>query len=444
MIQTDVKQTGENEHQVEVKLPMTEYDRIYKQQLNALSNSAKLPGFRPGKTPMQVIQKQFGPKLHDDTVSQILQAHYLTAIESSGLKPAIQPELDIPEIQSGEHFVFNLNVVTWPEVELSPLSKLKFDETVVTVEESDVDSVVERLMESQVSYEIEEGRVAEKGDQVVIDFAGFLGDEPFEGGRAEDAPLVLGSGQFIPGFEDQLIGAKAGDHIVVNVTFPTPYQAAHLAGQDARFEVDVKSVAKSVKAESEDKLAAMLGFEDAKALRADAMQRLEAEAKDGAAGATREAVFEALLAANGVTVSEKMIDEDSKAMKARIIQNMRQQGADVSESMFEDEGFQKELREKSERSLKLSVLIQAVRQLSGVEVSDAEIDAELERVSVQYPEEQRPQFIQWVKSDKEQLANVKERLLEAKCIDYVVAEAKTGKVEKTLSQWQKERDETQE
>ncbi|OIO66545.1 MAG: trigger factor [Zetaproteobacteria bacterium CG_4_9_14_3_um_filter_49_83] len=440
MIQTQVKQTGSNEHQVEVKLPKSEYDRIYNEQLAALSRSAKLPGFRPGKTPMQVIKQQFGPKLHDDTVSQLLQTHYIGAIDASGLKPAIQPELDIPAIQPVEHFVFNLNVVTWPEVELSPLAKLEFEQTTVNVENSDIDSVVERLMDSQVKYEEEDGRVAELGDQVTIDFVGFIGDEAFEGGRGEDTPLVLGAGQFIPGFEDQLVGAKAGDHVTVNVTFPSPYQAAHLAGKDARFETDVKLVAKAVKPENEDKLAELLGFENAISLRQDARERLGLEAKDASASVTRDAAFDALLAANDVTISERMIEQDSRAMISRVMQNMQRQGADVGPEMFADEAFQKEVREKSERGLKLSVLIQAVRTLSGVEVSEEEIDAELARVSVQYPAEQRGQFIQWVKSDKEQIANVKERLLEAKCIDHVVAEAKTSKVEITLSQWQKERD----
>ena len=436
MIQTKVKKLGDNEHQVHVTVAQEEYDRVHADQVNKLTTSAKLPGFRQGKMPADMMKKQFGAKLHEDTISELLQAHYMTAIEQSGLVPAAQPELDIPAIQSGSGFEFSMKVVTWPEVKVKPLSKLKFDTTTVEVTDKDIKVVVDRLMESQVKYEIEEGRVSEKGDQVVIDFVGFVDGEAFEGGKGEDASLVLGAEQFIPGFEDQLIGKKAGDHVTVEVTFPAEYQAAHLAGKAARFETDVKSVAKSVKASDEDDLATMLGFDDAKALREDAKTRLTEQAAQASAQSTREAAFDALLEANEVTLPERLIEEDIKATTQRVIQNMQQQGMEVTREMFDDETFKNEVRERSEKGLKLSVLIQSVRVDAEIEADDAEIDAELEKMAAQYPAEQKDQFMTWIKSQQEQLSSVRERVLENKCVDYIVSQAKTKAVKTTLSEWQ--------
>jgi len=440
MIQTNVKQLSDTEHQVHVTLPQSEYDRVYAEHASKLGNQAKLPGFRPGKTPANVIQKQFGPKIHEDTVSELLQAHYVGAIESSGLLPALQPELKMPAVQPDGEFTFTLDVVTWPKVELAKLSKLKFDDTTVNVEDADVDAVVERLQKSQVKYDIEDGRVAEDGDQVTIDFVGFVDNEPFEGGDGEGHALVLGSGQFIPGFEEQLLGHKAGDHVVVNVSFPEDYQAAHLAGKEARFETDVKLVAKPATAENDDALAKMLGFDDAAALRADAQKRLDGEAKEASLQETRDAALDALLAANEMTIPGRLLEEEIRNTTQRVMKNMQQQGIEENNEMFADEAFKKEVRERAERSLKLSVLIQAVREMADIGLDEATVEEELELMSKQYPAEQHDQFIAWIKGQQEQMAGIRDRLLEQRCVAYVVAEAETQAVSKALSAWQQERD----
>jgi trigger factor len=228
--------------------------------------------------------------------------------------------------------------------------------------------------------------------------------------------------------------------VVVNVTFPEQYQAAHLAGKEARFETDVKSVAKSQLAKDEDELAKMLGFDDAKALRDDAEQRLQAEAKEASFHATRDAALDALLEANQVTIPGRLLEEEIKHMTQRVMQNMKQQGMDINHDMFADEAFKKEVRGRAERGLKVAVLLQAVREMANIELADADIDAELARLAEQYPEEQREQFTAWMKSQEEQMAGVRDHLLEQKCVEYIVEEAKTKPVSKALSAWQAEQD----
>ncbi|GAV19725.1 trigger factor [Mariprofundus micogutta] len=440
MIQTEVKALGSNEHQVHVTVAQGEYDRIYAAQMNKLVAQAKLPGFRPGKTPTHVIKKQFGAKLHEDTVSELIQSHYVAAIESSGLNPAVQPMLDIPATQPSEGFEFTMKVTTMPEVKLNDLSELAFDETTVNVEESDIDQVIERLMKSQVKFEAEAERVSENGDQLHIDFVGSIDGEEFDGGKGEDVPLVLGEGRFIPGFEEQLIGKKAGDDVTVEVSFPENYQAAHLAGKDASFATNVKSVGKPVTAENEDDLAKMVGFDDGAALRADAQNRLTEEAEQASFSTTRDAALDALIAANDMELPETLVQQDMQETTKRVLQNMKQQGVEVPDEMLKDEGFNKEIRSRSERGLKLSLLLQQVRALSDLNVEDAELDAEIDRQSQQYPEEQRDQFKTWIKSQQEQVASMKDGLLERKCVQYIVDQAKTGAVSKPLSEWQGEQE----
>ncbi|MDX8382369.1 MAG: trigger factor [Ghiorsea sp.] len=440
MIQTEVKKLGDNEHEVEVRLPKSEYDRVYAQEKGKLATQVKLPGFRPGKTPNHVLDKQFGPKIHEDTVSQLLQQHYVGAIESSGLVPALQPELSLPKIQPDDAFVFTLKVSSWPEVELSDLTKLKVEETEVTVDDNDIAGVLERLYKSQVSYEIKEDRTSELGDQLHIDFEGFIGDEAFDGGKGEDVPLVLGEGRFIPGFEDQLIGKKAGEACTVSVSFPEDYQAPNLAGKDARFETTVKSVGEAVKAKDDETLAKMLNFDDAAAMMEDIRQGLAKEAAQAGKGVTADSALNALVAAHPMTLPEGLIAEDMKATTARVIQNMKQQGMEATDDMLQDDAFKAEVRTRSERGLKLSVLLQNVRKDFDISLTDEEIDAGVDEMVVTYPENMRDDYAKYIRDNQEQMGAVKDRLLEQKCIDYVVSQAKTKQVKKTLATWQKEQD----
>jgi len=440
MVQTNVKPLSEHEHLVHVSLPQSEYDRVYSEQTAKISAQAKLPGFRPGKTPKHVIQKQFGVKIHEDTVSELLQSNYVGAIESSGLVPALQPELSLPAVQPDGQFNFTLKVVTWPKVTLAPLADMTVETTRVNVEDDDIHAVIQRLMTSQVQYEIEDQRVAEDGDQVVVDFVGFVDDVAFDGGDGEDHALVLGSGQFIPGFEEQLMGHPAGDHVVVTVTFPDPYQAAHLAGKEARFETDIKSVAKSVSPKDEDALASMLNFDGAAALREDAQQRLSKEAEQASYQSSRDAVLSALLAGNPMSLPARLVDEEMKSTIQRVTQNMKQQGVNITDEMLSDETFLAEIRQRSESNLQSSILIQTVREEAKIDLDEAKVDAELEQLSKQYPAEQHDAFVAWMKGQDAEMAGLRDRLLEKECIDYVLQTSQVHETLKALSVWQQEQD----
>jgi len=444
MIQTEVKKLGTDEHAVNVLVAQEEYDRIYAAQVDKLIGKLKLPGFRAGKTPKGLVEKQFGNQAHEDTVSELIQQHYVTAIEKSGLIPAVQPELSLPAEQPDSGFSFTLNVVTWPEVKLKPLKKISVQATQVEVTDADMQSVIDRLLETQVRYEIEEGRATEKNDQVTIDFKGFIDDEPFEGGQGEDVQLVIGAGQFIPGFEDGLIGAKAGDERSLDVTFPEDYQHKPLAGKAARFEVTVKAVAKSEKAANEDELAKMVSFDDAAALREDIRARLEKEAEEASFSSSRDAALDALLAAHDIALPEKMVEQDVQQSSQRVMKSMQQQGMEVKPGMFDDPTWKEELRERSERALRISLLLSRVREENNLQVSEDEVEAELNAQATQYPADQLDAFKNWMKSQKEEMASLRDKLLEKKCVACIMEQAKVKTTTMTLDAWQASQDAAQE
>jgi len=439
MIQTEVKKLGTDEHAVNVQVPQVEYDRVYAIHVNKLQANIKLPGFRPGKTPKGVVEKQFGAKAHEDTMSELVQNYFVEAIEKSGLTPAIQPELEFPAVQPSTGFQFTLKVVTWPEVKLNKLSKLSMVETTVEVTETDIQSVVDHLMESQVRYEVEDGRKGAKGDEVVIDFVGFVDGEAFEGGRGEDAKLVLGSAQFIPGFEDQLEGAQAGEERSLDVNFPEDYQNKSLAGKAARFEVQVKAVGASVKASDEKELADMLNFDDAKALREDVRSRLTMEAEHAQFETNRDSAFDALLAANKVNVPETMIQQDMEQTRSRVLKSMHEQGMEAGQDIFDTPEYKKTLHERSERALSISLLLNAVREAHEISVSDADVESELDSQAKQYPDDQHDAFRNWIHGQKDQMAGLRDKLLEKKCVACMMEQAKTKSVRISLEEWQKKR-----
>ncbi len=436
MIQTEVKKLGTDEHAVNVQIAQIEYDRVYATHLNKLQTKLKLPGFRPGKTPKGVIEKKFGVKAHEDTMSELVQNYFVEAIEKSGLTPAIQPELDFPAVQPSTGFHFTLKVVTWPEVKLKKLSKLSIVETTVEIAETDIQSVIDHLMESQVRYEIEEGRKAAKNDEVTMNFTGFVGNKVFEGGHGEDAKLVLGSGRFIPGFEDQLEGAQAGEDRSLSVTFPDDYQNKSLAGKAARFEVHVKDIGVSVKASDEDDLAGMLNFDNAKSLYEDVRNRLVSEAEQAQFEMNRTAAFDALLSTNKVDIPEMMLQQDMQQTRSRLSKSMHQQGMDFDRSMFDTPEYEEILRKGSERRLAISLLLNAVHADHEISVSDTDVEAELDHQAEQYPEDQHDAFTDWMLSQKEKMAELRDKLLEKKCVKCMMEQAKTKATRMTLEEWQ--------
>ncbi len=439
MIKTEVTQLSDNEHRIDVVLPKDEYTRLYKENLNTLlAKNIQLPGFRRGKVPRALIEKKFSANLHQDTVSALFEAHYTPALEQSGLTPAVQPQITLPETQPDDSFCFQLSVTTWPDVKLAPLADLAVEHWDVTVDDADVDGVVERLMASQFRYELAEKSV-EEGDKVCMDYTGYIGDEPFDGGAAENAELVIGSGGYIPGFETQLMGAEAGQHIQVNVQFPENYQAEALAGKSARFEVDVKTVMKGTPCSSVDDLATLLGFTDEAGLRADSQERLTVEANKATLEKTRNSMEEALVEANPIAVPDRILQEHVlQTIKRYEKRRIEEGGAPLSDD--EQKKFLKYASVVETKNLQISMIFQAIRKEADLTVTDADTSAELNTMAMQYPEEQRAAYVNWMETNKENREGIESTLLERKCVAQVLTHSNVTKIVKTITELQQELD----
>lgn len=254
---------------LEVVVATGELNERFQDRLNQIKNTVQLKGFRKGKVPVTHLKKVYGKSVMLEIVNDTVKETSVKAIKEREERPAFQPDIELPEdpekidrILAGEDdLAYSMSFEVLPNIDLVDFSTLQLERLVVDVEDKDRDEAIENLIESNMSYEVEEGRVAAQEDRLTIDFVGKIGGEPFEGGTAEGIDIVLGQGHFIPGFEEQLEGAKAGDERLVEVTFPEDYGAEHLRGKAATFETKVKAVAKPKRPEANDEFAQSLGLE---------------------------------------------------------------------------------------------------------------------------------------------------------------------------------------
>lgn len=264
-------------------LPAADLAAQVEAKLKEAQPEVEMKGFRKGKVPMAMLKKQFGPRVMGDAMQEAIDSALRNHLETSGDRPALQPKVEMVGGESwkeGDDLVVDVTYEALPAIPEADLSGIELERLVVEASDEQVNEALENLAKNAQSFEDrKKGSKAKDGDQVVIDFKGMVDGEAFEGGAAEDYPLVLGSGSFIPGFEEQLVGAKAGDEIKVEVKFPEEYGAPHLAGKDAVFETTVKAVKEPKAAELDDELAKKFGAESLDALKAQIRERLEAEYK---------------------------------------------------------------------------------------------------------------------------------------------------------------------
>jgi len=270
---------------------------------------------------------------------------------------------------------------------------------------------------------------------LAIDFAGSMDGMPFEGGRGEDVRLVLGEGQFVPDLEQGLIGAGAGQELELPVRFPETYSHA-LAGKQASFDVRVKSVAMPVKATDEEDLASRMNFDNAEALKADIRKRLEQEAEQAGDGSTRESVFEALMDAHPLQIPEALVRQDMRESVKRIVKSSRDRGQEPDMAVFEEEAFQSELRGRAEKNLKLSILVNTIQKQAALEITAEDENEELDHHAGEYPSDQQDGFKAWFRQEKEQMNILRDRILEKKCISFILGQARVKRMRITFSDWQ--------
>ncbi|MFC3614831.1 trigger factor [Lutimaribacter marinistellae] len=399
-----------------------ELDAKVNEKLAEAQPEVEMKGFRKGKVPMALLKKQFGQRLMGEAMQESIDGAMTKHFEDSGDRPALQPEVKMTneDWKEGDDVHVEMSYEKLPEIPDVDLSSISIEKLVVKAGDAEVDEALANLADNAKDFEArEEGAAAEDGDQVVIDFVGKIDGEAFDGGSAEDYPLVLGSNSFIPGFEEQLVGAKAGEDKDVTVSFPEEYQAEHLAGKEAVFSCTVKEVKAPKAAEVDDELAKKYGAEDLDALKGQIRERLEAEYSGAARAVMKRELLDKLDDIVSFDLPPSLVDAEAKQIAHQLWheENPEVQGHEHGEIEPTDEH-----KTLAERRVRLGLLLADLGQKAEVEVSDAEMTQAVMNQARQYPGQER-QFFEFVQQNQQMQQQLRAPIFEDKVVDHVFEQA---------------------
>ena len=420
-----VENLEKNMAKLVVEVDAAKFDEALKKAYNKNKGRFNLPGFRNGKAPMQMIEKMYGVQVfYEDAVNVLLDETYPDAVKESGLDIVSRPEISIDKIGKGEGLVYSAQVAVKPAVTLGEYKGVTVERADVSVSDEEVDRRLQQELEKNARI-VEVEREVKKDDIVTIDFVGSVDGVEFPGGKGEDYPLTIGSNTFIPGFEDQLIGSKAGDDVDVNVTFPENYGAKDLAGKAALFKVSVKAVKEKQIPEADDEFASEVSEFDTLAEYKEQLRKSIKEEKDKQATTTNEnAVVQKVVDNAEMDIPEPMVEMQLENMLHDYEQRLRQQGIpfdqylEITGQTAED--VKKQMRPQAENNIRTSLVLEAVQKQEGISVSDDRVEEEFRKIAEQY----KMEFDDLMKTVTDsQRESIRRELNIQETIDMLVAEA---------------------
>ena len=405
-----------------ITVTAAEMDAKVEAKLKEAQADVEMKGFRKGKVPMAMMRKQFGQRVMGEAMQEAIDSAMREHLTTSGDRPAMQPEMKMDDAawKEGDDVVVNVSYERLPDVADVDFKTIKLDRMKVEADEESVKEALDNLAASPqaVSFEAKKG-AAKDGDQVVIDFVGKVDGEAFEGGTAEDYPLVLGSNSFIPGFEEGLLKVKAGDEKDVTVSFPGDYQAKHLAGKEAVFSCTVKEVRAAKAPQIDDELAKKFGAEDLAGLKAQITERLEAEYAGASRAVTKRALLDALDGAVSFDLPASLVDAEAGQIAHQLWheENPDVEGHDHPEVKTTDEH-----KKLAERRVKLGLLLADIGQKAEVKVSDSEMTQAIMNQARQYPGQEK-QFFEFVQQNAQFRQQLQAPMFEDKVVDHILENA---------------------
>nr|WP_300421371.1 trigger factor [uncultured Hyphomonas sp.] len=419
-----------------VKVPASELQAKLDERIEEIRPQMKLKGFRPGKVPASHVRKLYGQDLMGELINKLVTETNQKALEDNELRPAGQPDVqidgDMEAVVKGQaDLSYNMNVDVMPEFEPADVTKLTITRPVADVAQDQIDEALGRIAEQNTQYEPRAKTAkAKEGDAVVMDFVGKIDGEAFEGGSAEQQTLVIGSGQFIPGFEDQLVGVKAGDEKDVTVTFPEEYGAADLAGKEAVFEVKVHEVRAPKTSELDDEFAKGLGLESLEQLTGLVKDQLKAE-HDGASRAkAKRNLLDQLDEAHSFDLPPNMVEQEFNQIWQQLQSEMDAgRTADEDKDKSEDE-LKEEYRKIAERRVRLGLVLAEIGRVADVRISEQEVNQALVREARQYPG-QETQVVEFFRNNPGAMAQLRAPIYEDKVVDHILEVAEI--TEETVS-----------
>jgi trigger factor len=411
-------------HAFMLTIPAEEIDARVEQEVKRIAPQVRMPGFRPGKVPPNLIRKMHGEALQQDALNSAVQHSVQMLLADKNLRPAMQPQVELDgDYEPGKDAEVRVRLEALPEIAAPDISGLKLERLTVEPDEKAIDEQIDRLVQANKSWkDAPKGHKAESGDLVVMDFEGKVGGEPFEGGKGEDMSVELGSGRLIPGFEDQLVGAKVGDAREVKVTFPDDYPVEKLKGQDATFDVTVKKVQVAAEAKADDEFAKSLGLDSLDKLRSVLRDQQAQELNALTRTHMKRRLLDQLSEREQFEVPPSMVEAEYQAIMNQLRHEASHE-ADPKAALAEIDKEADDYRRIAERRVRLGLLLSEIGAANGVEVTDAEMNRLIAQAASQYQGKDRERFLQYVQQEPAAAAQLRAPLYEDKVVDFLFGQA---------------------
>lgn len=421
-------ESGEGlERRLLVDLPAERVEGEVDKKLAELAKTVRLDGFRPGKVPARVVKQRFGDQVRQEVYGDLIQASFYEAANDSELMPVGDPSIDLRDAAEEGGLSYTATFQIMPQISLGDLSGREVVKPVAEVTEADVDEMIDKLRKQRTEW-VDVDRAAQDGDTVHIDFKGLVDGEAFEGGSAENVPLVLGSGSMIDGFEAGLLGAKAGDERTVEVTFPEDYRAEHLAGKPATFEIKVLRVAEPKLPEIDEDFVREFGVDEGteEALRAEVRSNMESELEQRLKGMLKDNVMAVLREVNPLDIPDAMVKQEAERMKQQAVQDMQARGQqsslDLPASIFEDQ---------ARTRVHLGLLVGEIIDKNGLKAEESALRETIERLAQSYEDPQ--EVVDYYMNNPEQRSSIENLVLEDRVVEWLMDQGEVNEDKRTFS-----------
>lgn len=422
-----VEKLEKNMAKLTIEVSAAEFEKALEDAFLKNKNKISVPGFRKGKVPRQMVEKMYGPEIfYEDAANALIPDAYSKALDECEEDIVSSPEIDVTQIEKGKSFIFTATVALKPEVKLGKYKGVKVEAAEVTVTDEEVDAKIEKERENNARTIEVTDRPVKDGDMTVLDFEGFVDSVAFDGGKGENYPLTIGSGAFIPGFEEQLVGAEIGKEVEVNVTFPEDYQAEELKGKAAVFKCTIKEIKEKELPALDDEFASEVSeFDTLEEYKKDVKETLTIEKEKAARDAKEAAVIDAIIADSDMDIPEAMVTTQQKQMIDEFAQRMQMQGLSM-EQYFQFTGatldkMMEQVKPQAETRIKSRLVLEAVAAKEGIEATEEDYEEEIKTMAEVYQME--PDKIKEMLPEKS-VKGIKEDIAVKKAAEFVVNNAK--------------------
>lgn len=421
-MQVSVEATGGLERRMTVEVPKERIEKEVRERLQRLARTTRLKGFRPGKVPLKEVARRYGNEVRMEVIGELMQSTFYQAVAQEKLQPAGAPQIEPKSLDEGSDISYTATFEVMPEIELASFEGTKLEKTVAEVTDADVDKMLETLCKQRAEW-TEADRAAQEEDRVTIDFKGTIDGEDFKGNEGKSVPVTIGSQRMIAGFEDGLVGAKAGDELTLDLTFPEDYAYKEVAGKPVQFVVKVHKVEESKLPEVDEEFAKGFGITDGgvEALRGEIRQNMERELEQAVKAKIKQQVMDKLLELNEIEVPKALIDHEAEVLAGQMRQQMHvpagKQGPAIDASMFQDQ---------ARRRVTLGLLLSELIRKNELSVDEGKVREAVEKIAASY--DHPDEVVKWYYADRKRLSEVESVVLEDIAVEWVLGQAEVSEV----------------